>query len=152
MPSPHKNILLNTLYSKVYQAQLKAAQQFEQQHLHTLKDFYFQHGSLVLIHNTQIEKLNKKICARYIGPLIVVLCNYGGAYILSELDGTVLYCPIAAFHLLPYFTCKSIPLPPDIIYINNTCLQEMEHSLEHSLDTDGDEEYTYQSPTDNLTE
>jgi hypothetical protein len=32
---------VNTLYSKVYQARLKAAQRFEQEHLHTLKDFEF---------------------------------------------------------------------------------------------------------------
>jgi hypothetical protein len=48
------------------------------------------------------------MCARYIGPLIVVSRNYGGVYILSELDGTVLHCPIATFHLLPYFTYESI--------------------------------------------
>jgi hypothetical protein len=83
--------------------------------------------------------------ARYIG---LVLCNYGGAYILSELDGTVLHCPIAAFRLLPYFARKSIPLPPDFIDIDDTHLQEMEHSL----DADRDEDDTYQSPTDNLTE
>jgi hypothetical protein len=101
------------------------------------------------MHNTQIEKsLNKKMRARYIGPLIVVSCNYGGTYILAELDGTVLHHPIAAFHLLLYFTCKSIPLPPDIIDIDDTCLCEMEHSLI----TDGDEEDTYQNPTDSLAE
>jgi hypothetical protein len=99
--------------------------------------------------NTQIKKsLNKKMCARYIGPLIVVSRNYSGAYILSELDGMVLHRPIAAFCLLPYFPHKSIPLPPDIIDIDDTCLQEMEHSL----DADGDKEDTYQNPTDNLTE
>jgi hypothetical protein len=99
--------------------------------------------------NTQIEKsLNKKMCTRYIGPLIVVSCNYGRAYILSELDGTVLYHPIAAFRLLPYFTHKYIPLPPDIIDINNTRLHEMEHSLV----ADGDKEETYHNPTDILAE
>jgi hypothetical protein len=99
--------------------------------------------------NTQIEKsLNKKMRTRYIGPLIVVSCNYGDVYILSKLDGTVLHRPIAAFRLLPYFPHKSIPLPPDIIDIDDTRLQEMEHSL----DTDGDEEDTYQNPTDNITE
>jgi hypothetical protein len=99
--------------------------------------------------NTQIEKsLNKKMRARYIGPLIVVSRNYGGAYIISELDGTVLHRPIATFFLLPYFPRKSIPLPPDIIDIDDTRLQ----GLEHSLATDGDEEDTYQNPTDNLTE
>jgi hypothetical protein len=67
---------VNALYSTVYQAWLKAAHRFEQQHLRTLKDFNFQCSSLVLMRNTQIEKsLNKKMCARYIGPLIVVSCR-----------------------------------------------------------------------------
>jgi hypothetical protein len=58
---------VNMLYSKVYQARLKAARRFEEQHLHTLKDFNFPRGSLVLMRNTQIEKsLNKKMRARYI--------------------------------------------------------------------------------------
>jgi hypothetical protein len=101
------------------------------------------------MHNTQIEKsLNKKMRARYIGPLIVVSHNYGGAYILAELDGTVLHRPIATFHLLPYFARKSIPLPPDIIDIDDTRL----HEMEHSLTADGDDEDTYQNPIDNLTE
>jgi hypothetical protein len=99
--------------------------------------------------NTQIEKsLNKKMRARYIGPLIVVSRNYGSAYILAELDGTVLHRPIATFCLLPYFTRESIPLPPDIIDIDDTRFQEMEHSL----DADGDKEDTYQNPTDILAE
>jgi hypothetical protein len=87
---------------------------------------------------------------RYIGPLIVISCNYGGAYILLELDGTVLHRPIAAFHLLPYFPCKLLPLPPDIIDIDidDTHLQDMEHSL----DADGDKEDTYYNLTDHLTE
>jgi hypothetical protein len=106
---------VNALYSKVYQARLKVACQFEQQHLCTLKDLNFQRSSLVLMRNTQIEKsLNKKMHARYIyiiGPLMVVLHNYGGAYILSKLDGTVLHHPIAAFHILPYFPHKSFPSP-----------------------------------------
>jgi hypothetical protein len=140
---------VNQLYSKVYQARLKAARRFEQQHLRTLKDFDFQRGSLVLMRNTQIKKsLNKKMCARYIGPLIVVSRNYDGAYILAELDSTVLHHPIATFRLLPYFGRKSIPLPPDIIEIDDTCLCEMEHSLT----ADGDEEDTYQNPTDSLAE
>jgi hypothetical protein len=135
------------LYSKVYQARLKAARQFEQEHLHTLKDFDFQRGSLVLTRNTQIDKsLNKKMCTRYIGPLIVVSRNYGGAYILAELDGTVLHRPIATFRLLPYFACKAIPLPPDFINIDNTHLRKMEHSLV----TDRDEEDTFQNPPDTL--
>jgi hypothetical protein len=104
---------VNALYSKVYQARLKAVHRFEQQHLRTLKDFDFQRGSLVLMCNTQIEKsLNTKMHARYIGPLIVVSHNYGGAYILSELDGTVLHRPIAAVVnsvLLPSIALNCLP-------------------------------------------
>jgi hypothetical protein len=97
--------------------------------------------------NTQIEKsLNKKMRTRYIGPLIVVSRNYGSAYILAELDGTVLHRPVAAFRLLPYFTRKSIPLPPDFIDIDDTRL----HKMEHSLTANGDEEDDYQNPTDTL--
>jgi hypothetical protein len=67
---------------------------------------------LVLMHNTQIEKsLNKKMCARYIGPLIVVSHNYGSAYILSELDGTVLHRPIAAFFYSPISPVNLFPFP-----------------------------------------
>jgi hypothetical protein len=140
---------INNLYSKVYQARLKAARRFKQDHLRTLKDFDFQRGSLVLMRNTQIEKsLNKKMRARYIGPLIVVSRNYGGAYILAELDGTVLHRPIAAFRLLPYFARKAIPLPPDFIDIDDTRLRK----IEHSLTADGDEEDTYHNPTDTLVE
>jgi hypothetical protein len=40
------------------------------------------------------------------------------------------------------------PLPPDILNINNTRLQEMEHIL----DADRDEEDTYHNLTDHITE
>jgi hypothetical protein len=140
---------VNNLYSKVYQARLKAARWFEQDHFRTPKDFDFQRSSLVLMRNTQIEKsLNKKMHARYIGPLIVVSRNYGSAYILAELDGTVLHRPIATFCLLPYFTHKSIPLPSDFIDIDNTRLHEMEHSLH----TDGDDDDTYHNLTALVTQ
>jgi hypothetical protein len=100
------------------------------------------------MHNTRIEKsLNKKMRTRYIGPLIVVLRNYGSAHILSELDGTVLHHPIAVFHLLPYFPCKSLLLPSDIIDIDNTHIQDMEHSF----DINRDEEDTHNNLTDHIT-
>jgi hypothetical protein len=93
-----RSIDIEKLSSKVYQARLKAARRFKQKHLHTLKDFNFDQGRLVLMRNTQIEKsLNQKMRPQYLGPLIVISHNLGGAYIFSELDGTVLHQPIAAF-------------------------------------------------------
>ena len=77
--------------------------------------------------NTQIEKsLNRKMRPRYLGPLFVVSHNYGGAYIIAELDGTVFPRLVAAFCIIPYFAHKSIPIPTDFIDISATRLQEME--------------------------
>src|ERR1700727_1606156 len=109
---------VSQLYSKVYEARHKAAARFEHNHAATLRDFDFKRGDLILIRNTAIEKaLNRKMRPRYLRPLIVVSRNYGGAYILSELDGSVLHRPIAAFRVIPYFARKSIPLPDNILEV-----------------------------------
>src|ERR1700677_2634693 len=80
------------LYSKVYHARLKAAIRFKKSHTKTIRNFDFKQGDLVLMRNTKIEKsLNQKMRSRYLGPLIIVSRNYEGAYILSELNGTVLH-------------------------------------------------------------
>ena len=77
--------------------------------------------------NTRIEKsLNKKMKPQYLGPLIVVFRNKGGAYILCKLDGSVLQNPIARFCVLPHFARKSIFLPEGFIDIRADRLREME--------------------------
>jgi hypothetical protein len=64
---------------------------FKKEHSHTIRNFNFKLGDLVLLQNMAIEKaLNRKMCLRYTGPLIVVSQNRGGAYILAELDGSLL--------------------------------------------------------------
>jgi hypothetical protein len=110
---------LANLYSDVYTACLEATKRFKLAHQHTMHNYNFERGDLVLLCNTQIEKaLNRKVCPQYLGPLIVIARNFGGAYILCELDGTIFHRPVAAFRLLPYLACKSIPLPPNFTDID----------------------------------
>jgi hypothetical protein len=76
--------------------------------------------------NTQIEKsLNCKMHTQYLGPLIIIARNFSSAYILCELDGSVLHRPVAAFCLLPYLAQKSIPLPPNCLDITEECLKAL---------------------------
>ena len=104
---------LAALASDVYTTQIKAAIHFEQEHAATIIKYDFKFGDLVLIRNTAIEKsLNHKMCARYLSPLIIILQNKGGAYIVSELNGSVFGWPIAAFQVIPYFACQHIEIPP----------------------------------------
>ncbi len=102
---------LKCLRSKVYKARRNAAVKFEKDHKYSIRDFNFQPGDLVLMHNMQIEKaLNHKMCARYLGPLAILGRNKGGAYLLCELDGSTFARPVATFRLLLYFARKKIDL------------------------------------------
>ena len=81
---------LTALHAKVMSSRVRAAVRFEQEHAVTIRDFDFKRGDLVLIRNTAIEKaLNRKMRARYLGPLVVLARNKGGAYIICELNGSV---------------------------------------------------------------
>ncbi len=103
---------LAQLKQRVHDARNHAAIQFEQEHAATIHDFNFKHSALVLVCNTAIEKaLNRKMRPWYLGPMIVVSHNRGGAYIICDLDGTLVHAPIAAFRVVPYFVWKKIDAP-----------------------------------------
>jgi hypothetical protein len=65
---------------------------------------------------------------QYLGPLIIVSCNQGGAYIVAELDGSVFNRPVAAFRLIPYFARAAIPIPEDLLDVNQQWIRKMELS------------------------
>jgi hypothetical protein len=133
---------LAALHSKVMSARVQAAVRFERDHAATIRDFDFQQGDLVLIRNTAIEKsLNRKMRPRYIGPLVVISRNKGGAYIVCELNGSVFDRPIAAFRVVPYFARKSLSLPDldKFLDIPRQRLLDMEASA--STDPDNLDEY-----------
>ena len=130
---------LAELHNKVLTARLKAATRFEQDHEQTIRDFDFNLGDLVLVRNTAIEKaLNRKMRPRYLGPLIVISRNKGGAYILAELDGSVFDRPFAAFRVIPYFARSKLDIPDlqQLIDISEARLTEMKQSVTTDPDED----------------
>ena len=149
---------LERLHSKVYEARLRAAKEFEIKYAATIRDFNFKTGQLVLMRHTEIEKsLNRKMKPRYLGPLVVVSRNKGGAYIISELDGTVFDRPVAAFRLLPYFARQDIWYPPikRMLDIPMERLRELEEMAEDddeeavmSRDEENDERDSSPTPID----
>ena len=120
----------------------------------TITDFDFKLSDLILIQNTAIEKsLNRKMCARYLGPLIVISQNRGGTYIIAELDGSVLDCPVATFQVILYFTHHWIDIPPlnELIDISMHRLHELEESTATDPKDESDDPATdEESPPDPL--
>src|SRR6267154_6295390 len=77
--------------------------------------------------------------ARYLGPLVVVSRNKGGAYIICELNGSVFDRPVAAFQVIPYFARTKIAIPDlsDFLDISTEHLRHMERAQSNG---DDDEE------------
>ena len=122
--------------SNVFRKRVLAAQAFEDAHAKTIQDFNFKKGALVLLRNTKIEKsLNRKMKPRYLGPLLVITRNRGGAYRLAELDGTPFDRPTAAFRVIPYLARKR-PIHIDVkdLGISNRTLQQMQNDTDPGED------------------
>lgn len=132
---------LSSLHSRVMAARVQAAVRFERDNAATIRDFDFKQGDLVLVRNTAIEKsLNRKMRPRYLGPVIVISRNKGGAYILCELNGSVFDRPVAAFRVIPYFARKSLSLPnlDKFLDISTSRLRQMEQSTLEDPEEDSD--------------
>jgi len=142
---------LANLHDKVYDARIKATIKFELEHSRTMKDYTFSLGDLVLMRNTAIEKaLNRKMRAHYLGLLIFVSHNKGGACILAELDGSLLHRPVAAFRVIPYFARKSINIPPldQLLDVSTARLRQLENTTEEDPEDSLDDEEDRAAPDD----
>ncbi|KNZ71647.1 hypothetical protein J132_07878 [Termitomyces sp. J132] len=121
---------LNRLHSHILSTCCLAAICFETEHATMICDYNFKAGDLILLmRNTRIKVThNKKMKPHYLGPLVVISRNHGGAYIICELDGSILHRPIAAFCLVPYFAREHIIVPSNTFNINTSRLRELEQT------------------------
>src|SRR5882724_3262348 len=89
--------------ARVLKARKQSTAEFVKHFSFTIKDYDFQVGSLVLVHNSYIEKeLNHKTKPQFLGPMVVVHWTQGGAYILAELNGIISRLQYAVFWIIPY--------------------------------------------------
>ncbi|KAJ7132418.1 hypothetical protein C8R44DRAFT_612008 [Mycena epipterygia] len=101
---------------RVNEEKRKAVRRYEEVHKHTIKDYDFKPGSLVLVRNTTIEKsLNTKMHARYMGPMIVVRRTKGGSYLCCEMDGAMFHGKIGQFRVVPFEQRTKIEIPDNIL-------------------------------------
>ena len=82
-------------------------------------------------------KLSHKFKLWYLGLPVYISKNRGGAFILSNLDGTVVADPIATFHCIPYYPQDLIPIP-DLERFIDQLLAQVE-ALEWMTDSYDDE-------------
>jgi hypothetical protein len=110
-------------------------EKYEKDNKVAIKDFTFKPGDLVLIRNSEIESsLDRKMKARYLGPMIIISKSKGGAYVIAELDGSVYHHKVAGFRVIPYFARSKISLPDNLenlIEISKTTLRRIEQSDEY---------------------
>lgn len=65
------------------------------------------------------------------GALIIICRNQGGAYIVTELDGTVWRNPVGAFRLILYQSQYTLPLP-DLDDFLDILMKELEDMVDAS--------------------
>jgi hypothetical protein len=86
--------------------------------------------------NTAIESsLNHKLKPRYVGPMLVLHRNKGGAYIVAEMDGTVYGSPVGAFRLVPFYPRREIALPKKLHEVIDLGPEELEKPSKKATDS-----------------
>ena len=131
---------IDEMRARVSEVKIKRLLKYEKDHKAVIKDYKFKLGDLILVRNTAIEKsLDKKMKARYLGPMVVIRRTKGGSYVVAELNGALWQQKVGAFRCVPSFAQKSIELPENLL----EWLEISEEGLQKILSSeDVDQEWT----------
>ena len=89
---------LALMHEWILKSQFTSIADFECRFTHTIRDFDFKPGSLVLVLNKKIEPASNTKCKpHYFGPMVVVSHSQNGSYRLAEVDGTISKLKFTAF-------------------------------------------------------
>ena len=89
---------------RVLKARFSSVAEFETKHKHTIIDFDFEPGELVLVLNKKAEpEMGRKGKPRYFGPLMVARRLRNGNYRLAEVNGALSKLKYAAYRLISYY-------------------------------------------------
>ncbi|KAJ3730967.1 hypothetical protein DFJ43DRAFT_967362, partial [Lentinula guzmanii] len=100
---------------------------YEKLHAHTIKNFDFKPGELVLVRNSQVENsLSAKMLPRWMGPCIVIRRTEGGAYVIAEMDGAVFQNKISPFRVRPYNARHRVRLPQSLPALTGISMESLD--------------------------
>jgi hypothetical protein len=94
---------LDTIWDRVIKACFTSIRQFKKKYANTIRVYQFTPGDLVLVRNSHVEaSLDRKTKPQWIGPMVIVRQTTHGAYILTEMDGTISKLRFSAFRVILY--------------------------------------------------
>ena len=138
---------VDKMRARVSEDKVKRLLQYEKDHKAIIKDYNFNLGDLILVRNTAIEKsLDKKMKARYLGPMVVIRRTKGGSYVVAELNGALWQQKVGVFCCIPYYARKSIKLPENVLEwleISEEGLQKILNSKDNEDEWTGEDDLTF---------
>ena len=103
---------LEKIKERIWESRKVSARRFERTFERNIVSREHDPGALVLVRNSRTNlELNRKTKPRYLGPYVVIRRTTKGAYVLSELDGTVSKMRYAAFRIVPYLARSHVTVP-----------------------------------------